>query len=107
MEQTYVTRVRQDCFFESHLKHIDVQFMLEGDEWIDVISIDELSVAEAYREEKDLIKYHEYFQASRLRLRTGYVAVFFPQDGHMPGQATEIPGAVRKSVIKVPVSIKC
>jgi biofilm protein TabA len=103
MEQTYITRPRGDCFFESHRLHIDVQCLLEGEEWIDIIPTQELTITQPYREDKDLIKYADIASGSRLRLRPGLVAVFFPEDGHMPGQWIDMAAPVRKTVIKVPV----
>jgi biofilm protein TabA len=104
MEQAYATKARGDCFFESHRMHIDVQCMIEGEEWIDLIPIHELAVTQPYREDKDLIKYADSASGSRLRLRPGLVAVFFPEDGHMPGQSVgDAATPVRKTVVKVPV----
>jgi biofilm protein TabA len=104
MEQTYTTRARRDCFFESHRQHIDVQCAITGEEWIDVVSIQELTVSEPYLEAKDLIKYKDSVFASRFRLMPGYAAVFFPEDGHMPGQSIDGPLLMRKTVVKVPVT---
>ncbi len=101
-EQIYRTRTRSDCFFESHRKYIDIQFILEGEEIIDVLPIGELAVARPYREEADVIKYTDSAAGSKLRLRAGQAAVFFPEDGHMPGQFASQPGLVRKTVVKVP-----
>lgn len=103
MDQAYRSRGRGDCFFESHRKHIDVQCILEGEEIIDVVGIAELEVDKPYREDKDFVKYRDPGRASRLRLRAGQAAVFFPEDGHMPGQFQDSPGIVRKTVVKVPV----
>lgn len=103
-EQVFLTRGRQACFFESHRKYIDVQFILEGEEIIHVTPIDGLVVDRPYREEKDVIKYLDGGGGSRLSLTAGEAAVFFPEDGHMPGQAAAIPSLVRKAVIKVPVA---
>lgn len=102
-DQVYRTRDRADCFFESHRKYIDIQFVLEGEEVIDVMSIGGLIVTEPYRDEKDLIKFADTLAGSRLRIRAGEAAIFFPEDGHMPGQFAESPGIVRKTVVKVPV----
>lgn len=103
-DQAYLTRGRGDCFFESHRKYIDVQCILEGEEAMDVVSIAELEIDQPYREEKDLVKYEDPGPASYLRLHAGQAAVFFPEDGHMPGQAVGESRLVRKTVIKVPVS---
>lgn len=104
MDQAYRSRERGDCFFESHRKHIDVQCILEGEEIIDVIGIADLEVDRPYREDKDVAKYRDPGSGSRLRLKAGQAAVFFPEDGHMPGQFLVSPGLVRKTVIKVPVA---
>jgi biofilm protein TabA len=105
-DQVYVTRGRGDCFFESHRKYIDIQCILEGDEVIDVVAISGLETDKPYREKKDLIKYRDPGAGSKLRLRAGEAAVFFPEDGHMPGQFANASGLVRKTVIKVPVGNK-
>jgi YhcH/YjgK/YiaL family protein len=103
-EQVYLTRDRQACFFESHRKYIDVQFILEGEEIVDLSPISGLEVEMPYREEKDVIKYRDGGPGLRLHLRAGEAAVFFPEDGHMPGQAATAPSLVRKAVIKVPLA---
>lgn len=103
-DQVYVTRPRRECFFESHRAYIDIQFILEGEEVMDVAPIGGLAVDAPYREEKDVIKYLDPGPCSRLRLGAGQAAIFFPEDGHMPGQHAEAPGLVRKTVVKVPVA---
>lgn len=103
-EQVYETRGRADCFFESHRKYIDVQCIVEGEEAIDVIAIAELEITKPYREEKDVVKYADCGLGSRLRLHAGQAAVFFPEDGHMPGQIADASRLVRKTVVKVPVA---
>lgn len=103
-EQVYHTRERQDCFFESHRKYIDVQFILEGEEAMDVIPAAGLSIDDPYREEKDLVKYADPGPGARIVLRPGEAAVFFPEDGHMPGQAAGASVLIRKTVVKVPVA---
>lgn len=104
MDQSYHSRERADCFFESHRKYIDVQCILEGEEIIDVTGIADLQADQPYREDKDYATYKDPGPGSRLRLRAGQAAVFFPEDGHMPGQFEQAPRLVRKTVIKVPVA---
>jgi len=101
--QVYMTRDRNHCFFESHQQFIDVQCILDGEEYIDVSHISGLSIEEDYREDKDVIIYSMSDGRSRLRLRAGEAAVFYPNDGHMPGQFIESPRLMRKVVVKVPV----
>lgn len=103
MDQVYKTRERRNCILESHVKNIDVQFILEGEEVMDVIPIRDLSVERPYNESADVILYKDPGPASRLRVRAGQAAIFFPEDGHMPGQFEGVSALVRKTVIKVPV----
>lgn len=102
-EETYPTRDRANCFYESHRKYIDVQCVLAGEERVDVLPAAELSVEKPYREEKDLIKYGDAGPGSQIHLCPGQAAIFFPEDGHMPGQHVHSVTWVRKTVVKVPV----
>jgi YhcH/YjgK/YiaL family protein len=80
-----------------------VQVIVAGEEAMEVEDITRLTVAEPYLEPRDLIKYADTASASRLRMRAGDVAVFFPVDGHMPCLQLNGPLLVRKTVVKVPV----
>lgn len=104
IEQVYYTKPRDQGFFESHKKYIDVQVVVEGVEGMEVADISHLAVSEPYLEEKDLIKYADTNTASILRLGSGAAAVFYPTDGHMPTlQLDDGSKLVRKAVVKVPV----
>ena len=103
LEQAYMTKEREDCFFESHKKYIDVQFILEGEEIIEVADKNDLVVRMHYREEMDLIKYDIPESTSLIRLKKGDVAIFYPEDAHMPCVKIHKPVKVIKTVIKVAV----
>jgi len=104
LEQTYLPKPRPEGFFESHRKYIDVQVIVEGEELMEVEDVSRLVVAQTYDPERDFIKYADAAAASVLRMRAGDVAIFFPEDGHMPSLQLEgRPVLVRKTVVKVPV----
>ena len=103
LEQVYLPRARPDGFFESHRNYIDVQVIVAGEELMEVHEIVRLKVSEPYLPERDLIKYADCADAAVLRMRAGDVAIFFPEDGHMPSLHWRGPGLVRKTVVKVPV----
>jgi YhcH/YjgK/YiaL family protein len=104
LQQVYMTRLRPESYFESHRRNIDIQVVVEGLEVIEVEDISRLPVAVEYDAERELIKYGDVPTASRLLMRTGDAAIFFPTDGHMPTlRAAAQPVLVRKSVVKVPV----
>jgi YhcH/YjgK/YiaL family protein len=103
VEMAFQTKPRSEGFFESHRQYIDVQVIVAGDELMEVTAAARLGITQAYDEAKDLTRHADTEAASVLRLRTGDVAVFWPEDAHMPSLAVKQPALVRKTVIKVPV----
>ncbi|MEA2019606.1 MAG: YhcH/YjgK/YiaL family protein [Campylobacterota bacterium] len=103
LEQTYNSKDREKCFFESHKQYIDVQFILEGEEIIEVDNIKNLNVYFEYDKNIDLIKYDDSNFASSIKLKKGDIAIFFPDDAHMPCIKINEPIKVIKTVVKVKV----
>lgn len=103
LEQAYLSKPREQGFFESHRAFIDVQVIVSGEELLEVEDVAKLTVSEDLTPAKDMIKYQMFNRASVLRLGVGEAAVFFPVDGHMPSLAIQAPGLVYKTVVKVPV----
>lgn len=103
LEQIYNSKERARCFFESHKQYIDVQFILDGEEIIEVVDVNNLQINFKYNEEIDLIKYKDTSSASQIKLRKGDVAVFFPEDAHMPCLQMDESVKIVKTVVKVAV----
>lgn len=101
LEQVYNSKDRSECFFESHKKYIDVQFIVEGEEIIELENISNLEETLNYSDDMDLIKYADTDGASSLVLRKGDVAIFYPEDAHMPGLKVLDSRKVIKTVVKV------
>lgn len=85
---------------EGHRKYIDVQYMVQGTEWIGYAPLTGQIITAAYDDESDCILYDR--EATFFRFETGMFAVFFPQDLHLPGTSEE-PTSVRKVVVKVKI----
>ncbi len=103
LEQVYNSREREQCFFESHRDYIDVQFILEGEEIIEVVNTNDLVVNFPYDKEMDLIKYDDNKNSSLIKLQKGDIAIFYPRDGHMPCVKLTKSVKVVKTVVKVKV----
>ena len=104
LEQVYRSKVRADGFFESHRKFIDVQVVIEGEEWMEVADITWATERRPYSEERDFIVYENGLASAVLHVSAGRAAVFFPPDVHLPGLCGNGgPALVRKTVVKVPV----
>lgn len=106
LEQTYFSKDRENCFFESHRKNIDVQFILEGEEVIEIDNIKNLNVNFEYDKDMDLIKYDDSSFTSSIKLKKGDIAIFFPDDAHMPCIKINNSVKIIKTVVKVAVWLK-
>ncbi|HVU23160.1 MAG TPA: YhcH/YjgK/YiaL family protein [Opitutus sp.] len=104
LEQVYRTKVRADGFFESHRRYIDVQVVIDGEEWMEIIDVTRAIVRRPYQDERDFIVYENGAAGAVLHVTGGQAAVFFPADVHLPGLCgADGPALVRKTVVKVPV----
>lgn len=90
-------RPREGAKFESHKRYIDIQYIVEGEEDMEVADIDTLTLTDAYDEQGDYMLFEG--SGALLHFKKGDFAVYFPSDGHMPS----LDGATRKVVIKIPV----
>lgn len=98
---SYETMAESDVPFEAHRKYIDIQFLLEGRERLDVSHDDALEVKEPYSEEGDAALYYAPDTFSSVVLEPGKFVVLFPQDKHRPACRLGGPQKARKLVVKV------
>lgn len=103
--QVYHTRPADEAKWETHVAAIDVQAIIEGEEFMQVADRGQLTVKEDRAREQDAIFYHPGGPASVLRCGPGSVAVYFPTDAHLGSLAIAGPQLVRKVVVKVPVAV--
>ena len=84
---------------ESHIKYIDVQFVIEGEERIDVLPLkDTTGVASRPGEDCWL----NYGRGDGLVIKENRFLAVWPQDAHAPGIAPDgKPAHQRKCVVKV------
>jgi len=105
LEQVYNTKERSECFFESHRKYIDLQFILLGTEIIGYADINLMPSHCLYDCGSDLIKYGCLKNAhfSDIVLKKHDMAIFYPEDVHMPCVKNMESVKVIKTVVKVRV----
>ena len=56
-----------------------------------------------YNQEMDLVKYNDTNQSSIIRLKKGDIAIFYPEDAHMPCIRVGESVKIVKTVVKVRV----
>ena len=88
-------------FYESHDLYLDIQCMIRGSEYQWYAPRDTLTESVPYVPEKDITKYHFEGQGSRLELREGSFAIYYPQDGHLPGMKKDGVAKCKRVVVKV------
>ncbi len=98
--QRYTTKLAHEGRWEAHRTHIDLQFVLTGEEHVGVVPISRL-VAEPYDAEKDIMWLAG--EGDRVTLRPGEFMLLWPEDAHMPAMAIDTPLPVLKVVIKIAV----
>lgn len=104
LKQAYKTKERNECFFESHKKYIDIQYMVKGNEIMDVTHIDNLEIIKNYDEKTDFIKYeNKCDDISSLLIGENELAIFYPTDAHQPCIKVDDSKLIYKAVIKIPV----
>lgn len=101
----YTTQERALCAWENHRHTVDLQFLIEGTEVIDVTSR-ELLELDVYKEEADAEKFLPAdVPFSQVVVAENEAIVLFPGEAHRPKVALQDPCALRKLVVKIPVRL--
>ncbi len=97
----YETKAVNENGYEAHRQFVDIQYLLKGAEKNCCLPIEKLRETKAYSEEKDAAFYEANVPTQELMLGDGCFAIYWPQDGHMPGICVSGQQKVKKVVIKV------
>lgn len=89
--------------FEAHQKYIDIQYLVSGEEIIQVAPVAALKIATPYDDSKDVAFYSRLDKFDPILMHPGCFAVLFPEDGHMPLCHSGGPHELFKVVVKVKV----
>lgn len=95
----YTTTTPDKRFWEAHKQYLDVHFMLQGTEQIDLNFIENMEQKE-YVEKDDFLPLEGPKNGSVI-LQTGDFLICFPSDGHRTAVAVGEPAAIKKAIFKV------
>lgn len=102
----YMTKAAAECYPEAHRRYVDIQYIVEGEEYIDVCPLNpELVVREPYDAARDIEFFENLVPESSVPLQAGDFAVLLPRDVHRPGVAMAAPRPVVKVVIKLEAAL--
>ena len=98
--QEYDTKDMGECKLERHLKYIDIQYVISGEEQMGIASFkNQIPVLE------NKVDDYYYFNvdSTLITVGAGMFTIFFPDDLHMPCIKANQTSKVKKVVVKVRV----
>jgi len=100
--QTYQTK--SNAHFEAHRKYIDLQYVIQGQEFIGVCDYSKCNEYTPYDETND-IEFLNCESSDGETMTTGDFLVLYPTDAHKPSISLDKnnPTTVRKLVIKIKI----
>ncbi len=99
--QEYNTKSPEEGKYEAHKKYVDIQYMVDGCEYIAVTAAAFLELDGAYNEETDVQFLKDAKCASNVLLTSGKYAILYPKDAHKPGLSVNGIIRVKKILGKV------
>jgi YhcH/YjgK/YiaL family protein len=99
--QQYESVAAAEKDYEAHRAYFDVQFVVHGQEYIEVAPLAECVAVGEFDEANDYGLYTCPAPASKLVMREGDWCVLGPDEAHKPGCALGDPMTMRKVVVKV------
>jgi len=97
----YVPQEKEAPRYETHDRYLDIQCMAAGSEFQWYCPRKDLSSPIACSPEKDVSFYSFAGQGSRLHMKAGDFAIYFPEDGHLPGMADGTTDECMRIVVKI------
>lgn len=99
---TYAPRPLEGARYEAHQAYLDIQYVLEGCEWMHVVHRSAVVPLGGYDAAGDVRFFEQGGERpTRVALAPGTFAVLYPEDAHMPGIISGEGNTVRKLVVKV------
>lgn len=82
--QEYVAKDPEVARFEAHKNYVDIQYIIEGKEAMEVAPLEKMEVMNPYNPEKDVEHLFNIEGACKMINAAGGYAVFYPNDAHKP-----------------------
>jgi 3-deoxy-D-manno-octulosonate 8-phosphate phosphatase (KDO 8-P phosphatase) len=99
--QEYMTKAEADCILESHRRHVDIQYMLEGNEEFKLYASRGLTSTGTYYKEKDAEFWQSGVAVSHSVLTPGSLIVVYANQPHKGAIVHVKPEHVKKLVCKI------
>lgn len=95
----YTTTTPEERFWEAHRQYLDIHFMLDGSEQIDLCFIENME-QKAFEPENDFLPM-DGERNGHVVLNAGDFLVCYPHDGHRTAISPAEPAKIKKAIFKV------
>lgn len=99
--QSYVSFPYEECFYESHKKYVDIQYVVEGEEFFGCVDVADLAGKTPYNEQNDITFYNDPEYKVGVALKQGDFAIVYPEEAHKPRIRLTDAVFVKKIVLKI------
>ncbi len=100
--QCYSTKKKTDARMEAHKAYCDLQYIMEGEEYICWNPVEEMAVSEDRTPGEDILFLTSGAEKGCTLLTPGMFGYYAPWDGHMPCVAVgDVSAPVKKIVFKI------
>lgn len=96
----YETKHKSENKYEGHRKHIDLQYMISGTEYVGIATLKN-QIPVKINDESDYDLYD--INSDLIRFDAGMFMIFFPDDLHMPELYLHQASTVKKIVLKIKI----
>ena len=95
--QEYETKQTQKL--EAHKKYIDIQVVVDGEEYMGYTNINNTSITEEYDEARDVMFLDG--KVDKVKADNKTFIIFYPEDAHMPALSIKEDKKVKKAIFKI------
>ncbi len=97
----YTTQAESQCIWEAHKKYLDVHYIIEGEEYINISNTFDMKKSE-YNEDTDYLKIDGIYQ-NQILLKQGILLLLDTNDAHKTGIQKNESCFVKKAVFKIKI----
>ncbi|NEZ47460.1 DUF386 domain-containing protein [Clostridium niameyense] len=98
----YNTKEKENGFWESHKKYIDIHYMISGQEKLLYSNFNHVEIEKDYDEKVDAYILKGKSEGESI-LKEGFFMLYFPEDVHMTGIRVNSSEPIRKIIFKVAI----
>ena len=98
----YDTKNESDCLWEAHQKHLDIHFVIEGEEIIHITDISNTEETKEYDTENDYALFTAE-KEQKIILKQGEFLVLYPNEVHQTAVKLTNTSSVKKIVFKIKI----